>query len=116
LTEVDQAGRLPAHRGHIMIDFKNLIVGSHESRVLFTWNCDDGVAMLGAFLGIKDGIDAILARDEITPLQRTILEEFRAIAGTNNWDFAALKESLSMIDRKSRRARAALFETDGPSY
>jgi hypothetical protein len=78
-----------------MIDFNNLIVGSHESRVLFTWNHDDGVAMLGAFLGIKDGIEAILARDEITPAQRTTLEEFRAIAGANNWDFAALKGSLS---------------------
>jgi hypothetical protein len=83
------------HRGHTMIDFKNLIVGSHESKVLFTWNHDNGVAMLGAYLGIEDGIEAILARDETTPAQRTILEEFRAIAGENNWDFAALRESLS---------------------
>ena len=78
-----------------MIDFKNLIVGSHESKVLFTWNHDNGVAMLGAFLGIEDGIETILARDEITPAQRTILEEFRAIAGENNWDLAALRGSLS---------------------
>jgi hypothetical protein len=51
--------------------------------------------MLGAFLGIEDGIETILARDEITPAQRNILEEFRAIAGENNWDFAALRGSLS---------------------
>jgi hypothetical protein len=54
-----------------------------------------GVAMLGAFIGIKDGIEAILARGGITPAQRVILEEFREIAGNNNWDFATLRESLS---------------------
>ena len=77
-----------------MIDFKNLIVGSHESKVLFTWNVDHDAAMLGAFLGIEDGIESILARDETTPVQRAILEEFRTIAGKKNWDFAALSESL----------------------
>ena len=77
-----------------MIDFKNLIVGSHESKVLFTWNVDREAGMLGAFLGIKDGIEAILARDETTPDQRAILEEFRTIAGEKNWNFAALSESL----------------------
>jgi hypothetical protein len=77
-----------------MIDFKNLIVGSHESKVLFTWNVDREAAMLGAFLGIEDGIEAILARDETTPDQRAILEEFRTIAGEKNWNFAALRESL----------------------
>jgi hypothetical protein len=51
--------------------------------------------MLGAFLGIKDGIEAILIRDGITPAQRVTLEEFRAIAGKNNWDFATLRQSLS---------------------
>ena len=51
--------------------------------------------MLGAFLGIKDGIEAILARDRITPAQRLTLEDFRAIADKNNWDFATLQESLS---------------------
>ena len=40
------------------IDFKNLIVGRHESKVLFIWNLEKGVAMLGAFRGIKDGIEA----------------------------------------------------------
>jgi hypothetical protein len=50
--------------------------------------------MLGAFRGIKDGIEAILARDGITPSQRAILKEFRAIAGKNNWNFATLRESL----------------------
>ena len=54
-----------------------------------------GVAMLGAFLGVKDGIEAILARDGLTPAHRVILEEFRAIAGKNNWDFGTLKDSLS---------------------
>lgn len=77
-----------------MIDFKNLIVGSHESKVLFTWNVDHDAAMLGAFLGIEDGIECILSRDETTPAQRAILEEFRTIAGEKNWDFAALSESL----------------------
>jgi hypothetical protein len=33
--------------GHVMIDFKNLIVGSHESKVLFTWNVDREAGMLG---------------------------------------------------------------------
>ena len=50
--------------------------------------------MLGAFLGIEDGIESILARDETTPVQRAILEEFRTIAGKNNWDFTALRQSL----------------------
>jgi hypothetical protein len=77
------------------INFNNLIVGRHESKILFLWNPNEDVAMLGAFLGIKDGIDAILSGDTITPAQRAILEEFRAIAGKNNWDFATLRESLS---------------------
>jgi len=77
-----------------MINFNNLIVGRHESRVLFMWNPKEEVAMLGAFIGIKDGIEAILARDGITPAQRVILEEFRAIAAENSWDFATLRESL----------------------
>jgi len=89
-----QTGTLSPVEGHMMIDFKNLVVGRHESRVLFIWSPKEGVAMLGAFRGIKDGIEAILARDEITPAQRVIFEEFRAIAGKNNWDFAALRESL----------------------
>jgi hypothetical protein len=76
------------------INFNNLIVGRHESKILFLWKSKDG-AMLGAFLGIKDGIDAILSGDRINPAQRAILEEFRAIAGKNNWDFATLRESLS---------------------
>ena len=84
------------------INFKNLIVGRHESKVLFMWNPKEGVAMLGAFLGIKDGIEGILARDEITPAQRVILEEFRAIAGKNNWDFATLRKSLSSIRSANR--------------
>ena len=70
-----------------MIDFKNLIVGSHESKVLFTWNVDREAAMLGAFLGIKDGIEAILARDETTPDQRAILEEFRDHSGREELEF-----------------------------
>ena len=49
-----------------MINFNNLIVGRHESKVLFIWNPKEGVAMLGAFLGIKDGIEAILAETELT--------------------------------------------------
>lgn len=86
-------GTLRPSRRHMMIDFKNLIVGRHESRVLFTWNLENGGAVLGAFLGIKDGIETILARDGITPALRTVLEEFRAIARENNWDFAALRSA-----------------------
>jgi hypothetical protein len=84
-------GTLLPIKGHMMIDFKNLIVGRHECKVLFTWNLENGGAVLGAFLGIKDGIETILARDGITPALRTVLEEFRAIAAENNWDFAALR-------------------------
>jgi hypothetical protein len=80
--------------GHLMIAFKNLIVGRHESRVLFVWSPQEGVAILGAFRGIEDGIEAILARDGVTPALRVTLEEFRALAGKNNWNFATLKESL----------------------
>ncbi|MGB7838623.1 MAG: hypothetical protein WBL40_10995 [Terrimicrobiaceae bacterium] len=83
------------HRGNMTINFKNLIVGRHESRVLFMWNPKEGVAMLGAFPGIKDGIEAILSRDRITTVQRAVLEEFHSIAAENNWDFAALREDLS---------------------
>lgn len=78
-----------------MIAFKDLIVGRHESRVLFVWSAQEGVAILGAFRAIKDGIEAILNREEITPALRLTLEEFRALAGENDWDFAALRESLS---------------------
>jgi hypothetical protein len=77
----------------MMIDFKNLIVGRHESRILFTWNLEKGGAVLGAFLGIEDGIETILARDGITPVLRTVLKEFRAIAQENNWDFAAIRSA-----------------------
>ena len=78
-----------------MIAFKDLIVGRHESRVLFAWSAQEGVAILGAFRAIKDGIEAILNREEITPALRATLEEFRALAGKNDWDFATLRESLS---------------------
>ena len=81
-----------------MIDFKNLTVGRHESRILFTWNFENGAAMLGAFLGIQDGIEAILAREGTTPVQRAILEEFRAIAGESNWDFTALNRKSGRIN------------------
>ena len=62
-------------RGQLMIVFKNLIVGRHESRVLFVWSPQEGVAILGAFRGIKDGIEAILAREGITPALRVTLED-----------------------------------------
>ena len=68
-----------------MIAFKNLIVGRHESRVLFVWSPQEGLAILGAFRAIEDGIEAILARDGITPALRVTLEEFRALADKNNW-------------------------------
>jgi hypothetical protein len=76
------------------IDFKNLILGRHESKVLFMWNPENGV-MLGAFLGIKDGIETILAREGTTAAQRAILEELRAVADKSDWDFTALRKSLS---------------------
>jgi hypothetical protein len=81
-------------KGSGMIDFKHLTLGRHESKVLFMWNPENGAAMLGAFLAIKDGIETILARDGITSIQRVILEEFHVIAGNNNWDFATLRGSL----------------------
>jgi hypothetical protein len=77
-----------------VIAFKTLIVGRHESRVLFVWSPQEGLAILGAFRAIEDGIEAILARDAITPALRVTLEEFRALADKNNWDFATLRESL----------------------
>jgi hypothetical protein len=94
-TRTAQAGTLFPLRGNMTLNFKNLIVGRHESKVLFMWNAKEGIAMLGAFLGIKDGIKAILAKEAITPAQRVMLEEFRVIASKNNWDFGTLKESLS---------------------
>ena len=80
--------------GTLVIAFKNLIVGRHESRVLFVWSPQEGLAILGAFRAIEDGIEAILARDGITPALRVTLEEFRGLADKNNWDFATLRESL----------------------
>jgi hypothetical protein len=44
-----------------MIDFKNLIVGRHQTKVVFVWNPENGVSMLGTYRGIEDGIRAILA-------------------------------------------------------
>ena len=80
--------------GPLVIAFKKLIVGRHESRVLFAWSPQEGLAILGTFRAIKDGIEAILAREAITPALRVTLEEFRALADKNNWDFATLRESL----------------------
>jgi hypothetical protein len=57
-----------------MIEFKNLIVGRHESKFLFTWKLENGVSMLGAFVAMEDGIETILARYAITPTQRAVLE------------------------------------------
>jgi hypothetical protein len=86
-SATDQGGRQ-------VIAFKNLIVGRHESRVLFAWSAREGVALLGAFRAIHDGVEAILNRDEITPALRVTLEEFRALAGQNDWNFVTLRESL----------------------
>ena len=77
-----------------MIAFKNLIVGRHESRVLFAWSTREGVTILGAFRAINDGIEAILDREEINPAVRVTLEEFRTLAGKNDWNFATLRELL----------------------
>jgi hypothetical protein len=80
-------------RGIVMIDFKKLIVGRHECKVLFTWNLEEGGAVLGAFADIEDGIRTILARDGINPALRAVLEEFRTFAGEKNWDFATLRSA-----------------------
>ena len=78
------------------ISFKNLIVGRHESRVLFMWNPKEGVAMLGSFPGIKT-----ISRPSYPETETlfggtlAVLEEFHSIAAENNWDFAALREDLS---------------------
>ena len=77
-----------------MINFNNLILGQHESRVLFMWEAENGAALLGSFEGIKDGIEAILAREGITCAQRAILEELQPIAKNSDWDFTALKRTL----------------------
>src|SRR6478735_3604468 len=52
--------------GPLVIAFKTLIVGRHESRVLFAWSPQEGLAILGAFRAIKHGIEALVARDAIT--------------------------------------------------
>ena len=77
-----------------MINFNNLILGRHESKVLFMWKAESGAALLGSFRGIKDGIDTILAQDGISCAQRAVLEELRPLARNNNWDFRALKKAL----------------------
>lgn len=77
-----------------MINFNNLILGRHESKVLFMWKAENGTAVLGSFRGIKDGIEAILARDGISCAQRASLEKLRPIARNSDWDFTTLKKSL----------------------
>ena len=89
-----------------MIDFKNLIVGSHESKVLFTWNVDHDAAMLGAFLGIEDGIESILARDETTPGQRAILEEFRDNRGKEQLGLRGTQTVASQLIGRPAEARS----------
>ena len=80
--------------GKHMIHFNNLILGQHESKVVFMWGAENEAAILGSFRGIKDGIEAILAREGITCAQRAILEELRPIARKSDWDFTALKKTL----------------------
>jgi hypothetical protein len=77
-----------------MINFNNLILGRHESKVLFMWKAENGIAVLGSFRGIKDGIEAILAKEGITCAQRAILEELRPIARNSDWDFTELQRTL----------------------
>ena len=77
-----------------MINFNNLILGRHESKVLFMWKAENGTAVLGSFRGIKDGIEAILAREGITCAQRASLEKLRPIAKNSDWNFTALKRRL----------------------
>jgi hypothetical protein len=77
-----------------MINFNNLILGRHESKVLFMWKAENGTAVLGSFRGIKDGIEAILAREGISCAQRASLEKLRPIARNSDWDFTTLKKSL----------------------
>ena len=93
LTKLLQTRSLSPCVAHVMINFKNLIVGRHQTKVVFVWNPENGVSMLGAYRGIEDGIKAILA-GEITPAQRVTLEEFRDVAGKSNWDFTTLQQSL----------------------
>jgi hypothetical protein len=77
-----------------VINFNNLILGRHESKVLFMWKAENGTAVLGSFRGIKDGIEAILAKEGITCAQRAILEELRPIARNSDWDFTELQRTL----------------------
>jgi hypothetical protein len=55
---------------------------------------------------------AILARDGITPAQRAMLEEFRAIAGKKNWDFATLRESLLWLNRQHAMGGCGWAQSD----
>ena len=94
-----------------MIDFKNLIVGSHESKVLFTWNVDHEGAMLGAFLGIEDGIESILARDETTRLPLSSALSLKSSAQSRERTTGTSRRSGSRftIDRKSRGSAILRF-------
>jgi hypothetical protein len=58
------------------------------------WKAENGTAVLGSFRGIKDGIEAILAKEGITCAQRAILEELRPIARNSDWDFTELQRTL----------------------
>jgi hypothetical protein len=94
LRKMAQIGTLSPVEGHMTIDFKNLIVGRHESSLKsYSYGTLEKVSpCLGHFEESKTESRAILARDGITPEQRAILKEFRAIAAKNNWDFATLRE------------------------
>ena len=79
-----------------MIDFNNLILGRHESKIVFMWRAESGADVLGSYRGIKDGIETILASEGITCAQRAILEELRPIARNSDWDFTELKKTLAI--------------------
>jgi hypothetical protein len=77
-----------------VIHFSNLVLGRHESKVLFMWRTKNGIAVVGSFRGIKDGIETILAKEGTSSAQRAILEELRTVARASNWDFLTLKRTL----------------------
>jgi hypothetical protein len=68
------------------------------------WRTKNGVAVVGSFRGIKDGIETILAKEGTSSAQRAILEELRTVARASDWDFLTLKRTLLRKSRLSKQS------------
>ena len=84
-------GTLLPIKGHMMIDFKNLIVGRHECKVLFTWNLENGGAVLRGIFRNQRQESKPSSPETESPLRCDVLRRVRAIAAENDRDFAALR-------------------------